>query len=490
MKIIKISALFVLIASLVLLAACSKDDDPQVVKSSEKSITVFKFSGLTPEVTGTIIEPTHQISASVPHGTAVTALAPTIEISEKATLSPASGTAQNFTNPVAYTVTAEDGTTQEYVVTITVDESIEKKITEFKFAGFSPEIIGTITETDQKISAMVPNGTDVTALVPTIKISEAASISPASGVARNFTDPVTYTVTAEDGSVQSYLVTILIDPTVSFVINKEFQAYNKIGQKSYFVFGGENFGDYSNNRLQFVNTLTEEVLEIPASDISSETTFIVEVPEDFPMGQYRIKVFVGVESKFMELIYEVVEPWQEIDGVDKTYLSAGEEIVITGKYFLASGNKVNLSGSGPEIPCEIVAESTTSITAKIPDQIYSGEYSIGVKKGVRTELFYILTIDGLPAPTIISTDKLSYNRGQTITMTGENLKKAGLDTKIHFLPIDFDNEFPVETGAVNSAGTQMTFVIPMDFPTGTYNLVVEINGGYGPSYNETIQINP
>lgn len=46
------------------------------------------------------------------------------------------------------------------------------------------------------------NGTNVTALTPTIEVSANAAISPASGEVQNFTDPVTYTVTAQDGTPQ------------------------------------------------------------------------------------------------------------------------------------------------------------------------------------------------------------------------------------------------------------------------------------------------
>jgi len=55
----------------------------------------------------------------------------------------------------------------------------------------------------------MPCGTDVTNLIPNITISAGATISPASGVAQDFTNPVTYTVTAEDGiSVSTWTVTV------------------------------------------------------------------------------------------------------------------------------------------------------------------------------------------------------------------------------------------------------------------------------------------
>ncbi len=56
------------------------------------------------------------------------ALAPSITISEKAVISPASGEPQNFSNgnEVTYTVIAEDGTTRSYVVSIAGRQSLMK----------------------------------------------------------------------------------------------------------------------------------------------------------------------------------------------------------------------------------------------------------------------------------------------------------------------------------------------------------------------------
>jgi hypothetical protein len=58
----------------------------------------------------------------------------------------------------------------------------------------------------------VPAGTDLSSLVPTITISDHATVEPASGVAQNFTNPVTYRVTAQDGSRQDYTVSVSVAP--------------------------------------------------------------------------------------------------------------------------------------------------------------------------------------------------------------------------------------------------------------------------------------
>ncbi|MDP2217702.1 MAG: PGF-pre-PGF domain-containing protein [Methanolobus sp.] len=182
-----------------------------VVPSSAKSITSFRFNGLDPDVVGVINEASKTITLTVPYGTDVTALVPTI-VHTGASISPNTGVARNFTNPVTYTVTAADGTTQSYTVTVTVAPSPAKSITSFRFNGLDPDVIGTINEASRTITLTVPYGTDVTALVPTI-VHTGASISPDSGIARSFSSPVTYTVTAADRTTQSYTVTVTVAPS-------------------------------------------------------------------------------------------------------------------------------------------------------------------------------------------------------------------------------------------------------------------------------------
>jgi hypothetical protein len=74
---------------------------------------------MSPAATGDIDEMNRTISISVPYGTNLGSLAPTITVSPAATVSPPSGAAQSFISPVTYTVTAENGDTAEYTVTVT-----------------------------------------------------------------------------------------------------------------------------------------------------------------------------------------------------------------------------------------------------------------------------------------------------------------------------------------------------------------------------------
>lgn len=99
-----------LLAFAALFIGCKKE-------SSEKRILKFEFTTLGVEAT--INEGAKTIVAVVPETTDVTNLVPTITVSAKASVDPASGVPQNFTNPKTYVVTAEDGSNASYTVTVT-----------------------------------------------------------------------------------------------------------------------------------------------------------------------------------------------------------------------------------------------------------------------------------------------------------------------------------------------------------------------------------
>lgn len=176
--------------------------------SSEKRLLTFAFNGLSPAVVGSVNETAQTVSLTVPFGTDRTELVPTLTVSPNATVSPASGVAQNFTNPVTYTVTAQDGSQQTYSVTVGVAANTERRLTGFAFNALNPAAVGIIDESAKTVMVTVPAGTNLSALVPTVTLSANATVSPASGVARNFSSPVTYTVTSESGVSQAYVVTV------------------------------------------------------------------------------------------------------------------------------------------------------------------------------------------------------------------------------------------------------------------------------------------
>ncbi|MCK9389788.1 MAG: ice-binding family protein, partial [Sulfuritalea sp.] len=95
-----------------------------VAPSSLKTITAYSFVGF-PASPGVIDETAKTIAVIVPNGTAVTALVATFTTSGAGvkvgtTAQTSTATANNFTNPVAYIVTAADNSTATYTVTVTI----------------------------------------------------------------------------------------------------------------------------------------------------------------------------------------------------------------------------------------------------------------------------------------------------------------------------------------------------------------------------------
>jgi hypothetical protein len=166
-------------------------------------------------------------TVNVPHGAAAVALAgttlnpnATLEVyagtddSSAAlargtgTVSVSSGTLSLGDNSFYLKVTAPSLHTQGYGVTIFRGYSDSKAITDFSIT--SPvKAAGAIDETLKTIRVNVPYGTNVNAM--TAKADHTGtSISPDPAEARSYAGPVTYTVSAADGTAQAYTVTVSV----------------------------------------------------------------------------------------------------------------------------------------------------------------------------------------------------------------------------------------------------------------------------------------
>ena len=116
----KILYLILLIAT-----ATACDDDTQ---SSIKEIRAFSVNAIE----ATIDQTNKTVRLTLPKGSDLKKIKPTIKVSPKSSVSPNSDMELDFTNPVKYIVTAEDGSQQEYLVTITTAKSTDKYILVFK----------------------------------------------------------------------------------------------------------------------------------------------------------------------------------------------------------------------------------------------------------------------------------------------------------------------------------------------------------------------
>ena len=115
--------------------------------------------------------------------------------------------------PVTYKVTAENGSTQDYVVTVNIAKSSDKAINRFSFLAADNDALNedfeaNIDEESKTIKIKLPNRVDLSSLIPTVEVSPGAAILPKGKQATDFSNNVEYTVTANDGSTQKYTVTV------------------------------------------------------------------------------------------------------------------------------------------------------------------------------------------------------------------------------------------------------------------------------------------
>lgn len=104
----------------------------ETATTTAKGITSFSING----VAGAVNNTTNTITITMPRGTDVTKLTPTISTNGVKSLTPGSGETVNFTTSVTYTATMEDGSTKTYTVTVyvekgTLSDQFWDKLTDF-----------------------------------------------------------------------------------------------------------------------------------------------------------------------------------------------------------------------------------------------------------------------------------------------------------------------------------------------------------------------
>jgi len=201
--------------------------------ASAKAMTAYSFAGYT-GATGIINEAAKTINLTLPYGTDVSALIATYAttgtgVTVNAANQTSAVTPNDFTNPVVYTVTAADGTTADYDVSVSLAPNTAKALTTYSFVGF-PASPGVINEGAKTLEVTLPSGTDVTNLIAnfattgtSVKVNGVSQVS--GSTANDFTNPVVYTVTATDGTTVDYDVSVSLAPNTA----KALTAYSFIG---------------------------------------------------------------------------------------------------------------------------------------------------------------------------------------------------------------------------------------------------------------------
>lgn len=207
---------------LLFINSCKKEE----IKSNEAKITSFTVANIK----GTIDEVKNEITVILPAFSDVTALSSTFQVSAGAILLQGNVTQQNglttnnFTNPVTFTVQAEDGTKVNYNVIATVTKSNEAKLLTFSFRktlnntiNVSEDVVGCLKNTTMMMNLLETdlNFPNTVSIIPSFSISKGAKLliedieQTSDKSTYKFSSlPTNVTVKAQDGMEQKYTLNL------------------------------------------------------------------------------------------------------------------------------------------------------------------------------------------------------------------------------------------------------------------------------------------
>ncbi len=199
-----------------------EDVDSLVVHITDGRAELIEFGFRSPKVVGVITG--QDIETIVPFGTDLTTLKATFKTSSKFAVVTVGGveqssgkTANDFTNPVEFVVTAQNGSTSSYMAKAYSIPDTAKQLISFMIK----DVPGIFDGNTIRITLPAGNSnlTGLKAEFETSSLGAVVTVNgtlQTSGTTRNdFTTPVDYTVTAEDGSFRVY--TVIVEEEIGFL---------------------------------------------------------------------------------------------------------------------------------------------------------------------------------------------------------------------------------------------------------------------------------
>jgi hypothetical protein len=290
--------------------------------SSAREITAVTFAS----VTGIIDAAAHTVMVLVPRGPDLTSLTPAITVSPGARVTPASGTAQDFTTPVTYTVTAANGLTQTWTVTVLCTPFSISDIRTYLASSPSgtgaptnpillPVGVDLASEWSDILSAIVDanNGSDV---YVALDLSASTACENADGIMEF--DPGTDTT-----GVSKIVSLVLPDAAKSIkagissaaAISKNFTALTEVSGESVETIGNNVFADCT----------VLKTVDFPAATIIGSNTFSfcpALTTVDLPVA-----TIIGIQTFGYTALETVTLPEAKTIGGDAFYACAALETV-------------------------------------------------------------------------------------------------------------------------------------------------------------------
>jgi hypothetical protein len=382
----------VLVVSL-LLVSCAKS--PQSVTTpAVYNVTAYSLPG---ETTAAAFNP-GAITVTLPYGTNLTNLVATFTTTANVTsvkvgnISQISGTTpNNFSNPITYVL---NGTTQWIVTVYIAPAATGADMTAFSLPRETEQ--SSINSAAGTVNLTVASGTDVTAMVATFKTSDLVSsvkvgnVSQTSGITpNNFTKPVTYTVTAQDGKTKkNWVVTVTViaesnDATLSSL------TISAGSLTPAFASGTAGYADY-------VDSTVSSVTVTPTTNSNSATVSVDDVSVTSGSASPSETLVIGANEIIVTVTAE--------NSATKTYA-----IAVTRGQILT----INISGSN-------VAGPGGSVAASPSQNAYAAGTAVTLTETPTNGWTFKGWSSSIPADLTSTTsnpDTITMNSNETVTAT-------------------------------------------------------------------------
>ncbi len=409
------------------ISSCALNWDKSSRNISLINITSFRLDNL---YSGTIAG--RYIAVVVPKGTSVKAMVPEIKYTG-ASISPDTGVAQDFTQPVIYTVlgpisaTQPEPSSEDYTVIVVEETEIRNDVVS---GGGTPEQLSSSNDilvfamddqlcstanSENEIVCSVSFSTDVTTISPVVIVSSKATISPASGQSTDFSSgAVDYTVTAEDGSIKMYSVSV----RVSTPTDKDILAF-RIGSSAGIIDEGVEPATitltvpYDTDVETLTPIITKTGVSVsPESGVSHDFTSPVDftvTAQDTSTKIYRVTVTKSTPPASIP----------EMSPASGMYAS-DQSVTITSSD--SADIYYTIDGTTPAVGVGSTAHYTTAIPVA-GDGTFKTIKAIAVKSGMTTSSVvsnsYSINYAAVSMPTM-SLASGTYSSDQSVTITSSD----------------------------------------------------------------------